>query len=61
MKKMDDKIIERIVRSYERMTDRLNEERKLYDVYCDRPQYGDFGLAVKESYLEYVNEVKYDE
>lgn len=31
------------------------------DYVASKPTYKDFGLSVKESYLEYVNEVKYDE
>lgn len=61
MTKMTNEVIERIVKSYERTTEILNEERRLMDDYDYNPSYTDFGLGVKESYLEFVNEVKYDE
>ena len=61
MNKMTNEVIERIIKAYEKTTKVLNEERRLVDEYDYNPSYTDFGLAVKESYLEYVNEVNYDE
>lgn len=31
------------------------------DYVASKPTYGDFGLAVKEAYLEYTEEFVYDE
>lgn len=61
MKRMTTEVMERILRSYEETEKKLNEERRLMDSYCDRPQYTDFGLGVKEAYEEYVSSVNYDE
>ena len=58
---MNNELIERIVKGYEKMTERLHEERRLLDDYDYNPSYGDFGLAVKEAYLEYTNEGNYGE
>lgn len=61
MKRMTNEVIERIVRSYEKTTEILEEERRLLDDYDYRPSYTDFGLGVKEAYEEYVGSVNYDE
>lgn len=53
--------------TYKEMLELLNryyEEDSLLDSELDyvasKPTYTDFGLGVKEAYLEYVNEVNYD-
>lgn len=38
------------------------KEKELEDLYyCDRPQYAEYGLGVKEAYEEFVSSMKYDE
>ena len=54
--------------TYKEMLELLNryyEEDSLLDSELDyvasKPTYGDFGLSVKEAYLEYTEEYVYDE
>ena len=47
-----------ILNGYYEESEYLDDE---LDYVASKPTYRNFGLAVKESYLEYVNEVNYDE
>jgi hypothetical protein len=57
-----------VIMTYEEMLEMMKgyEEDCRYldselDYVAGKPTYGDFGLAVKESYLEYAQENAYDE
>jgi hypothetical protein len=49
--------IRAILNGYYEEDGRLDDEID----YVAKPTYGDFGLAVKEAYLEYTEEFVYDE
>lgn len=55
---MTEKEIMAILNGYYEEDNYLDDE---LDYVASKPTYKDFGLAIKESYLEYVNEVNYDE